>query len=398
MKGTYGGFMIYEEYLNIWLSGLKDEVCFWDNYIRNEGGRYFYKFQKQRSNKRKFELDEDIPVDFYGKEYKFIDVGSGPFSRCGKISDKVYLNSIAVDPLAYAYNALKEKYNVDNGINLENGFVELLDKKYMPNTFDMVHMSNSLDHCFSAVDGIYQLLNICKIGGKVILRHAENEAEKEQYKGLHQWNLSLDNPEKSFIIWRDKYRFDICDIFGEYADFELVRNVREADGYWTYNKVVMTKKRDISIPQNRYYEIMMDIIYQKMIFDIVDILTTKDKKDKSPFELRLDKIKEIYHNSMRCQAIMEQLNIRSISIYGMGVIGKNLEYALANCNIRIDKRIDQKGVESGCLEAVKLEDLEEINSDVLVMSINDESTAKLLAQKYKNKKVYMIDEFISIFE
>lgn len=389
--------MDYEDYFRVWISGIRDEIVFWNNYVSNEGGSYFYSFEKTVSANRKFELDEDIPKEFYGKKYKFIDVGSGPFSRCGSVSDKVMLNTTAVDPLAYAYNMIKEKFHVDNGILLENGFVELLDKKFKTNTFDMVHMSNSLDHCFSAVDGIYQLLYICKIGGKIILRHHENEAEREKYKGLHQWNLSLNNAENSFIVWREGYRFDICDIFRDYANFELIRDVQEKDGHWVYNKVVMIKKKDILIPANSYYDKMMDIIYQQLMSNITEKTIMREEKVKTQFENRLKKIQLFYHSTDRNHYILKQKGINSISIYGMGIIGKNLEYALSNCGIRVDQKIDQKGADSGCYEAVKLESIDEINSDIIIICINDKNVYKKIKEKFEYVKIYMIDEFLDIF-
>ena len=94
--------MNYKEYLIKWSSGIQDELVFWNNFIANEGGQFFWGFEKTTSSNRRFELDEDIPAELYGKELKFIDVGAGPFSRCGKVTEKVRLNAISVDPLAYA--------------------------------------------------------------------------------------------------------------------------------------------------------------------------------------------------------------------------------------------------------------------------------------------------------
>lgn len=64
---------------------------------------------------------------------------------------------VAIDPLAEVYKLLKEKNNLDNDVLLQTGFVEALDSQYPENSFDMVHMSNSLDHSFDVIMGIYQL-------------------------------------------------------------------------------------------------------------------------------------------------------------------------------------------------------------------------------------------------
>ena len=192
--------------------------------MKTEGGVSFYGFAQTTSSQKKFMLEDDIPDSMLDKEINFIDIGSGPFSRCGLITSKAILKATYVDPLAEVYQYLKKINGVDNGVNVTTSFVELLDKKFAANSFDMVHMSNALDHCFSAIDGIYQLLNICKIGGVVILRHHENEAENESYIGLHQWNLSLNNPENSFVIWREGVRIDVCKLLEDYVDFELYSN------------------------------------------------------------------------------------------------------------------------------------------------------------------------------
>lgn len=391
----------YEKYLKTWLAGLGNEINFWNSYMKDEGDIYFYGFRTTISPERPFDLEKDIPVDMYGKEYKFIDVGSGPFSKCGKITDKVLLNAISVDPLAYAYRILKDKYNVENGIRLESGFVELLDKIFEPNTFDMVHMSNSLDHSFSAVDGIYQLLNICKIGGKVILRHAENEAERASYGGLHQWNLSLYNKENSFVIWRQNERYDICKIFQEYADFELIPSVIDEDEQWIYNKVVMTKKKNIEIPINSYYDIMLNLIYKELISKLVCVesfINTINEKSLSISEKRMKKIRMIWHQKEIVKQKFKSKNWKTFIIYGMGYVGKNLDYLLTECGIDAVK-LDQKGKESACPSAITMEQCSSFDVDVIIVSIDNEEVFKRLGTHIQGEtKLLGIDQFLEIIE
>lgn len=231
----------YKNYLNKWLTGIEEELNFWNDYMDTQGDIYQEDYQDTIRENKKFVLNDDIDDIYQGKEFKFIDVGSGPFSRCGKITEKVNMNFTAADPLAEAYNIMKKNKQIDNGVEIDTAFVELLGKKYGKNIFDMVHMSNSLDHCFDALCGIYQLIYICKIGGKIILRHAENEAERSEYEGFHQWNLSVHNKENSFIIWREKQRIDLIKELGNYVDFYIYPDQKE--GGWKYNKVVMIKKK-----------------------------------------------------------------------------------------------------------------------------------------------------------
>lgn len=387
----------FQEYLSKWVSGLNEEIAYWDDYMQYEGGISFYGFQKTVSPNRKFELEEDIPSEMYGKEYKFIDVGSGPFSRCGRITEKVELKPIAVDPLAYAYTELKNRYGLDNGVSIENGFVELLDMKYQANTFDMVHMSNSLDHCFSAIDGIYQLLNICKIGGKVILRHAENEAENGHYGGLHQWNLSLHNEENSFIIWRKEERYDICKLFHEYADIELFSDQKEKNGHWIYNKVVLKKKKDIKLPENPYYMDILNIIYRQLIYGLLKDKRIGDIVKPREFniaEKRVAEIRKNWHEKNLFKAKLDRKGWHTFIIYGMGFVGNNLDYLLKECGIQTVK-VDRLGSNSRCFQAITLEECENFDVDMVVITIDNQEVYEILQKKTgKKTKVVWIDDFL----
>ena len=393
---------VYEKYLTVWLSGLQDEIWFWNHYMQTEGGVSFYGYQKTVSSQRKFELEKDIPLVAYGKEFHFIDVGSGPFSRCGVVTDKVKLHATSLDPLANIYMILKKKYHIENGIDLQNGFVELLSKQYSSNTFDMVHMSNSLDHCFSAIDAIYQLLYICKIGGKVVLRHAENEALRENYQGLHQWNLSLHNDEHSFIIWRENERYDICKMFEEYADIKLFPDIRVEGGHWIYNKVVMTKKKNVDVRHDdEYYSIMLNVVselYTKELLTMNNIINTIKGDNESRIDERINRIRKAWHSKNKTKIALSENKWNSFIIYGMGYVGANLDYLLSEMGIQAIK-LDQKGKNSLCFEAVKLEECRDFNVDIIILTIdNEEAYSKLLEHKNDKTLLVTIDEFLDAIE
>lgn len=108
---------------------------------------------------------------------------------------------------------------------------------------------------FDPLIGIYQMLRICKINGKVILRHHENEAVNERYEGFHKWNLSLKTEPGKFIIWNQDAKYDINELFKQYMTIVLESDIVEDISGWTYNKVIMTKVQDVEIPSNPYFEI-----------------------------------------------------------------------------------------------------------------------------------------------
>ena len=331
----------YKDYLNIWLQEINEEVRFWKNYMETQGGVYYSAFQTCVEKNKKFVLEDDLP-DNPELEIQFIDVGSGPFSRCGIATEKVKLEGIAVDPLADIYTILKKKNGLENGIDLRMGFVEVLDKQFEKNTFDLVHMSNALDHSFDPVFGIYQLLHICKIGGKVILRHSENEGQRGNYQGLHQWNLSIHNKEDSFVIWNEEVRYDIRKMFAPYVDFVYYPETCEEEG-WDYNKVIMTKKKDIEIPDNNYLKDIFDTVYRFCLHGICEDIMHEEVSQKGleekEIQKRIDNAKNL--GKGYAEALKNQ-GITSVVIYGYGELGQNLYGLLEETEVEVVAVLDKK--------------------------------------------------------
>jgi hypothetical protein len=215
-----------------------------------------------------FDFDEYLTL----KKTKFLDVGSGPFSTCGLRTSKTQLDFQAADPLAHIYKALKIKNKIFTGVTPEFALVERLVEKYGVNEFDLVHISNALDHSYNPLIGIIQMLSVCKIGGKVILNHAQNEAQRESYTGFHQWNICVENSE--FIVWRQNIKYNISKILEKYADVIICSNKPLSV------KVLLTKKKDIflsSTIRNRLASILNEKIFEKLaMFIIQDVYTWKE--------------------------------------------------------------------------------------------------------------------------
>jgi SAM-dependent methyltransferase len=205
----------YRQYLEKWIDGINAELLYWDGYISSNIKNPSPQWQDIVSNKRIFEFNKNNN----NAKTAIIDVGSGPFSSMGIPCSNLKVDFQAIDPLAYVYNKLKSKYGITTTIDVQFAFVERLTDKYNEELFDIVNMNNALDHAFDPVCGIDQMLRICKVGGTVILRHQENEAENENYTGFHQWNLCKENDQ--FIIWRPGEKIDITQLFSEKADCEV---------------------------------------------------------------------------------------------------------------------------------------------------------------------------------
>lgn len=307
----------FSECFELWLKGIGPEIKFWDNYMKEkENGIYGSGYQWTVERDKKFTLEEDIPREAMGG-YSFLDVGSGPFSRCGISTDKVMLEATSVDPLAYTYNELKHKHGIDNGVEIQFEFAETLNESYKENSFDMVHMSNSLDHSFDPIHIIWQLLYVCKIGGKIILRHTENEAKRANYTDFHLWNLSLHNAENSFVIWRENKRYDICKMFGEYADIELYPDqVEEPRRTWIFNKVVFTKKKNVQIPENSYKNQILKSVFK---YNISNELKQAISNNSNKFDIYMETFK---NKDDILKGLCQGLHITNLGIAGFGKYGK----------------------------------------------------------------------------
>ncbi|GHV46472.1 hypothetical protein AGMMS49546_34540 [Spirochaetia bacterium] len=282
---------IYRKYLDAWLNGIDSELVYWEYYIKflNKPGFENWGIL----NDKQFEFDEYVE----SPKTVFIDIGSGPFSSVGFRTTKTELEFHAVDPLAFIYKGLKEKYKITTKITPEFGLVEKLTEKYGINKFDIVHMSNALDHSFNPIIGIYQMISLCKIGGKIILQHYENEAEYEKYCGFHQWNLCIVGSD--FIIWKPEKKYNITKMFEEYVDSTAYyaegnktegKIINDKSGRKAF-KVIMTKKKNIPIGVDNYIvpdqNLSSSILDEKIFEELSKIILQKYFYEKNKLKNKI---------------------------------------------------------------------------------------------------------------
>jgi len=72
------------------------------------------------------------------------------------------------------------------------------------NEFDMVHISNALDHTANPIMAYDKMLEATKPGGYLIIQSFENEGLHENWQGLHQWNLALQGKNLKITSKRGK--------------------------------------------------------------------------------------------------------------------------------------------------------------------------------------------------
>ena len=108
-------------------------------------------------------------------------------------------NIIAVDPLADEYDKILHKYSIEPLIRTKKLSAEKLTKEFPSNTFDLVFARNCIDHAYDPEKAILQMIAVVKRNSYVLLEHRPNEADNQNYHGLHHWNFSVSS-EGDFLI------------------------------------------------------------------------------------------------------------------------------------------------------------------------------------------------------
>ena len=201
----------------IWRANLHTEIGHWDKWLATKGGRRPGLYLKKLDPNR--ELDPllskllppgDQPADL-------LDVGAGPLTVLGKKCEGRTLRIVAVDPLAIAYDKLLSKYGVTPLVRTIRGDAERLSAQFGGESFDLVYAQNCIDHSYSPENAILEMVKVVRKDGFVVLNHSANEAEKQRYEGLHQWNLAQQDGDLIISTRTSKLNFtqkhkDLCRI------------------------------------------------------------------------------------------------------------------------------------------------------------------------------------------
>lgn len=220
----------------LWEKSQGSEVEFWDEYIATQGLGQF-------QDKYKEKLDPNLPLqpevakcldtlESKVEGFTILDVGAGPFTPLGKVYKDQKLKIAAIDPLAREYDVILDKHNITPPVRTQFGVGEKLLDLFSPESFDITYSRNALDHSYDPLTVVKNMFCVAKKNGFVVLMHHKNEAEKEQYQGLHQWNFDEQNGK--FVIWNQSAKHDVTKIFGFQAEVQC---------YYDGNWVVATIKK-----------------------------------------------------------------------------------------------------------------------------------------------------------
>ncbi len=202
-----------------WKNALAGEIRFWERGLKN------WKQLTDRfdPNQPLIEPLAELVTAPSGSTIRVLDVGAGLITCVGKKLPGYEVENTAVDALGDEYDGILERAGVVPPVRTQQCDSEKLVAKFGENVFDLAHARNTLDHSYDPVAAIRQMIMVLKPGGAAVLEHAPDEAEEENYHGLHQWNLRCEN--NRFIVWRNKTRIDVGDTLADVATLELARDV-----------------------------------------------------------------------------------------------------------------------------------------------------------------------------
>ncbi|MGZ4675044.1 MAG: class I SAM-dependent methyltransferase [Acidimicrobiia bacterium] len=191
-----------------WQAAIDGEVDFWRRYLATKGERYPGSYDERVDPD--LELQPDIAALVHSPEgatVKLLDVGAGPLTFLGRRSDRWTLELTAVDALGDQYRALLDEAGLTPPVYTQACESEKLTELLPVDTFDVVAARNTLDHSYDPVRAITEMLACAKPGGALYLVHHRNEAEREGYRGMHQWNFEAG--DSSLVVWRPGTRTDL---------------------------------------------------------------------------------------------------------------------------------------------------------------------------------------------
>lgn len=202
-----------EAQLAAWVGGIGHELRFWDAWLASRGLRWPEDYARRLDPEAALEAraaDVARGVARPGGHVRILDVGAGPVTGLGYRADGLAVEVEATDPLAPLYATLLARHGVSPPVATRFAPVEDLGLFVSGGGYDLVHCRNALDHSLDPLRGIERMLAAARVGGAVLLRHFADEAVREHYAGLHQWNFALRDDGTRFVVWNRSGETDVA--------------------------------------------------------------------------------------------------------------------------------------------------------------------------------------------
>lgn len=191
-----------------WEHGIQSEINFW----RTVFSGTHPPFEPYR-NDMLARANPEAPVDPWiaalvspaRPGIRILDVAAGPISCVGWKLNGERVELTPIDALASHYKTILDEFQITPPVHTQECDGENIGKMFEPESFDVTHIRNALDHCYDPLMVLRNMLAVTKHGGWVLVHGYVDEAVREGYDGLHQWNLCVD--EGDLAIWRPGEKF-----------------------------------------------------------------------------------------------------------------------------------------------------------------------------------------------
>jgi SAM-dependent methyltransferase len=204
-----------------WSNGLNSEVGFWQNWLQTKGSQWHDDFRARLDPKTPLKPEVENAIrDMGAREIDILDVGAGPITCLGYVSEKFDLRITATDPLADAYSVLLREAGLTPPIMTQKCFAENLLQHFGSRRFHVCFSQNALDHSIDPRRAILAMAQLLHPNGLMYVRVYKNEGEKAGYSGLHSWNFDKDE-KNNFILWRGPEKYNISEDIANFAECEL---------------------------------------------------------------------------------------------------------------------------------------------------------------------------------
>lgn len=228
------------------IKGVAYEVAFWRSLFAFRSSRdnlynwsrYARDFQLQNFDVETF-LDAEVAA---GRTPLVLDVGCGASFSPGNMLHGKPLDIHFIDPLAPFYNKILRRQRPAYFPLVELGAVEHLSAFWPEESVTLIHIQNALDHSRDPLRGIVESMRCLRIGGVLYLKHYTNEAEREAYRGFHQFNVCAEDGQ--LVVWRPDERQIINELLAGCAQIELSQTA--------LGEVVAVCRKIASVPSALY--------------------------------------------------------------------------------------------------------------------------------------------------